>query len=723
MKKTITNILLFATMLGVVGQQPSTDSIPSPLGVAIEVAEGWRTTHTETSWEGTQGLINEAFIRLFEQTKDSTYWTYATELYDYLLDEQGFLVGYEDTTFTSLRHGLNLLWLRDANPSPRYTRAVLQLKNLFRQWPTTSDGLYQPQGTADDFICLDQVAVTMPFIIRYAVQFYDHDLLEDAIQQLILLDQRTEEISSGLNYHYCLTGTKGSENASRYVFGIAQGLFMNAILSTIELLPPDHPQRPTLINIFQRQSQAVLAARDKTTRLWNLLLNMPYIRTNYIETTGSILLCYNLLRGIQAGLVAREHLTTVREAIEVIQSNFLVRNKKGLLNITHCAPEVLMTWERITTNQFSAYFTSKPVANSPLAVSTLIQTLLIEEQLCGGRGTRKELNIAYLLPFQPEVSNRDATMDRFVDFYVGALIGIQSEQQVSLPIKVHAFNVPRDGAMLGKMLLAGDLDNMDAIIGPAYSKHIDTVAFFAKEHNIPLFVPFSSKLNKAEGYGNVFRFNFTEDEEIEVLADELRRRRDDVNCVFMAGIVRPSIVEAIDSVCVLNDIPHTTTSLYKVLCDSLFVDLLPDKENIFFFNAEKFADLHIQLPHLKTQRDHYDITMFSHYSWQKETTSVPQWYASVFKRDLADALNKDYKTVFTQYFNYAHPTGNPRYDLIGYDLTRYVIQLLRDGDALNEAHIAQQEYHGIQSDIHFMRPKNSTGAFHNERIYLYKVSK
>lgn len=696
----------------------------TPLQYATIVANRWVSTNTTTSWDDSQGYINEALIRLFETTNDSTYWQYATELYDILLDEPGNLVDYEDTTFTSLRQGLNLLWLRDASPNPRYTRGVLQLKNIVRGWSKTSDGLYATNS--DNIVCINDIATTIPFIIRYAIQFYDRTLLDDAINQLILLDERTEEISSGLNYHYCLPKddvTLHPENASRYVYGVAQGLFMQAILYTIEQVPSDYPSRKTLIDIYLRQSKAVLASQDPTTRLWNVLLNMPYIRTNYIETTGSLLLSYNLLRGIQDGLLPREYLQPVREALEIIRSSFLTPTKKGTFTITHCAPNIGMTLDRITTNQFSAYFVNKATINTPLAVSTLIKTFLLEDQLCGNSRTRKEINIAYLLPFQPEVTIRDATMDRFVDFYCGALLGIQSEQG-SLPIKVHAFNVPRDGATLGKMLLAGELDNMDAIIGPAYSKHIDTVAYFAREHNIPLFIPFSAKLNHiTETFGNIFRFNFTEEEEVEVLSDELRRRGDDIQCVFMAGVVRPSIVEAMDSVCVVNDIPHTTTTLYKVLCDSLFVDLLHEKENIFFFNSEKFADLHIQLPHLKTQLDSFNITMFSHYSWQKETTSVPQWYASVFKRNLTDALNKDYKTAFTQYFNYAHPTSNPRYDLIGYDLTKYVIQLLRDGDALDENHVTQQEYYGIQSDIHFVRPKGSTGAYHNDRIYLYKVTK
>lgn len=719
MKKYLYIFLVVSTTTLCAQQQ---DSVVTPLQVATQMADSWRRTNNASSWDVSQGLINEAFLKLTTATKDSSYWHFATELYDYLLDERGFLVNYDDTTFTSLRHGLNLLWIRDAIPSPKYTRGVLQLKNIVRQWCTTPDGLYCENSPEDMFICLDKISLTIPFIIQYAIQFYDTQLLEAAINQLIVLDERTEEISTGMNYHYCLTQSNDANYASRYVFAVAQGLFMDAIRSAIEVLPVDYPKRKTLIEIFQRQCKAVLVAQDNSTHLWNLLLNMPYIRTNYIETTGSVLICYNILRGIQDGLLPHEYLQPIRESLAVIQKNFLVTTKKGNLALTHCAPDITMTLDHITTNQFSTYFLSKPRINSPLAVSMFIQSLLVEEALCGTNSTRKEINLAYLLPFQPEVSLRDATMDRFVDFYVGALLGVQAEQG-GIPIKVHAYNVPRDGATLGKMLLAGELDNMDAIIGPAYSKHIDTVAYFAKEHNIPLFVPFSAKLNKAETFDNVFRFNFTEDEEIEVLADELKRRAEDINCVFIASVVRPSIVEAMDSVCVINDIPHTTTSLYKVLCDSLFVDLLHNKENIFFFNSDKFADLHIQLPHLKTQRDSFDITMFSHYSWQKETTSIPQWYASVFKQNLADGLHKDYKTLFNQYFNYAHPTMNPRYDLIGYDLTRYVIQLLRDGDALNEGHVAQQEYHGIQSDIHFVRPQNSTGAYHNERIYLFKSTK
>ena len=92
------------------------------------------------------------------------------------------------------------------------------------------------------------------------------------------------------------------------------------------------------------------------------------------------------------------------------------------------------------------------------------------------------LRIAYLLPFQVEAAKRDGQMDRFIDFYEGALLAIYEAQACGQHFEIFTYDVQKSDIAIQKVLKKGEMQNLDAIIGPAYPAQVSHAALFAKWH-------------------------------------------------------------------------------------------------------------------------------------------------------------------------------------------------------------------------------------------------
>ena len=104
------------------------------------------------------------------------------------------------------------------------------------------------------------------------------------------------------------------------------------------------------------------------------------------------------------------------------------------------------------------------------------------------------IKVGILLPFMLDSINRDASMDRFIDFYQGCLIAIDSLAKNGLTTDVYTFDIGSDPLSLQQALNQVAMANVNLLIGPAYQNQVNEVATFATKHKIPTVIPFASNV-------------------------------------------------------------------------------------------------------------------------------------------------------------------------------------------------------------------------------------
>ena len=326
------------------------------------------------------------------------------------------------------------------------------------------------------------------------------------------------------------------------------------------------------------------------------------------------------------------------------------------------------------------------------------------------------IRLALMLPLQADALKRDKNMDSFYDYYAGALIAINEVQATGQAIEVHTYDVGKNVQKTTQLLCDSTWQKVDAIVGPAYTQQVVDAAEYAQRDSTWMLVPFLSNVASIAHNPYLLQFNPSEHTEADTLARYLAQYGDSVNCVLIetkAGDVIPSGIMALHQALKAQGVPTSSISLTAILADSLDGAFKTDMENIVIFNTEKYSNLKAVMPHLLQGHATYPITLFSHYSWQNEKIILPQLYTTIFSDSLM--VSEPYEAVWQQYFNHTVSSTLPRYDLLGYDQMRHLLQLLQT----SADSIATPVWNGLQADIQYHRV-SPEGGYENRQIHIIR---
>lgn len=321
------------------------------------------------------------------------------------------------------------------------------------------------------------------------------------------------------------------------------------------------------------------------------------------------------------------------------------------------------------------------------------------------------IRMAVMLPLHANTIKRTAIMDRFLDFYIGTLIAIYEAQNEGKFIELHTYDVGKTVQGVEKCATDSTWHAMDAIIGPAYGQQVEAMAKYALRDSTWLIAPFASEIESVQTNPYLLKFNPSSKDEADALAEYLLLSDDSVNCVVIKareGENIPKSIQYLHTALDANGIPTTSTTIRNLLVDSAENAFVPGVENIVIFNTEKYNNLQAVIPHLLKLQKQYPITLYSRYTWQTEDIALPQIYTSIFHEATEESI-KAYKAIYEQYFS-TPAAEHPRYDLLGYDLTKHLLALLPINDPLQ----LEEMWEGIQTRIMYQHPEEGSGYVNQE---------
>ena len=336
------------------------------------------------------------------------------------------------------------------------------------------------------------------------------------------------------------------------------------------------------------------------------------------------------------------------------------------------------------------------------------------------------VRITVLLPLQAELAQRTPALDRFYDFYCGALLALKHQNPTyidSLGIQhttyynVRTYDTDKNAQLLCQLMDSGILAQTDVIIGPAYIKQVSALSDYAMEHKIPVIIPFLQQLTPSKLCENPYLLKFNPSETIHThaLMEHLDTLRSQINIILVDAYTSKmdysiGIRTLRDSIAA-RQLPTTHTTIRQILADSVSGVLKDSVENILVFHSERYSNVQLLMPYLLSGKHGKRLTVLSQYAWQSERILLPQLYTSVFRTPDAESIAL-YDQDFAKYFGHQLSSTLPRYDLLGYDLTRYALQALKDGTF----QVKQEIFDGLQSSILFTQTPN--GGYENTHIVI-----
>jgi len=341
-----------------------------------------------------------------------------------------------------------------------------------------------------------------------------------------------------------------------------------------------------------------------------------------------------------------------------------------------------------------------PTGNEELQPDSmrLHETLRIEELLqntfnvADCKKVRTNLKIAILLPFMLDNQEPSSTTLRFVEFYQGALIAVDSLRKEGLNVELYPFDTQKTESSIDKVLYQPILKDVDLIIGPAYSNQIKKVSDFALENEIPFIVPFSSKSEEVYTNPYMFQYNISNNDQMCLMADKFFNDFKNDNIIIVYPLKEDKYTKKVfvDSLKSKMALENMANIHFVPIDDSLkmksfdeFIDTKHNQMNTIIVPTTDPLTLNKSLPHINSLPKK-NLQIFGFSEWNNIQTAdlyVQQTYSyAQFKFNKDDRATRRFLDKYLRFFGAGTMESNPNYAVLGYDITFHFLSALQYGD-------------------------------------------
>ena len=300
--------------------------IPLSLRMARSVERRYRPGMMK--WHYEHGLVLFASLKAADFHGDDSIYPWVYSMYSPMIDGDGSIKTYRKGEYNldQINAGRALFPLYDRSGEERFIKAASLLREQLETQPRCKCGVYWHKEIYPWQIWLDGLYMEGPFNMEWAVRHGDKAEMDDVVSQLKTTYGTMKDSSTGLLYH-CYDESRGMKwsddvtGLSPHFWSRSIGWYMMAIIDVLDYLPQDQGGRDRLIGILQSLVDAVL--RYQTDGMWYQVTDQVGREGNYLETSGSSMFAYSILKGTRLGYLDPSLRGKGLEAVEAIRDRYL----------------------------------------------------------------------------------------------------------------------------------------------------------------------------------------------------------------------------------------------------------------------------------------------------------------------------------------------------------------------------------------------------------------
>jgi rhamnogalacturonyl hydrolase YesR len=262
-------------------------------------------------WSYSMGVVLAAMVQVTDVTGDPAFQDYAVKNFNFIFEHLPFFRA-QAKAFGPQNAGLGrmldmreldhcgaiaaaLIKLNAKKPDPRYKEGIdLATTHIMTRQLRLADGtLARPRPVAVA-LWIDDAYMSIPFLAQMGATTGERKYFDDAARQVIGMSARLFDASKGLFDHSWFADM---EPEARFYWGRGDGWAMVAMAELLSVMPENHPDRPKVLDIFQRGARGA-AETQGGTGLWHQLLDRT---DSYLETSASAMFTFAIARGVNRG--------------------------------------------------------------------------------------------------------------------------------------------------------------------------------------------------------------------------------------------------------------------------------------------------------------------------------------------------------------------------------------------------------------------------------------
>jgi unsaturated rhamnogalacturonyl hydrolase len=280
------------------------------------------------SWNYIDGCMITALLAMSDITGDVRYFDFAESFIDWFVLDDGTIRTYDRKKYNldDINEGRVLFPLYAKTGKEKYKKAAENLYRQIREQPRTFEGNFWHKAIYPNQVWLDGLYMAQPFYALYETTFGSGDV-SDTLSQIANVRLRMFDEARKLYYHgYDATRTifwaDPVTGCSKNFWLRSIGWFSVALIDLCEILP-NGAGRDRLCEIFNELIAGVAPYADKETGLYWQVVDQGGREGNYLETSGSSMLAYAMLKGARLGVLPKEYAAKGEKTFRGIVDKYL----------------------------------------------------------------------------------------------------------------------------------------------------------------------------------------------------------------------------------------------------------------------------------------------------------------------------------------------------------------------------------------------------------------
>lgn len=332
-----------------------------------------------STWNYIDGCMIKAILELYHITENRKYLDFADAFIDYFVQEDGSITSYhpQEYNLDNVNAGKTLFDLYELTGREKYRKAIDTVYSQLKGQPRTSTGNFWHKMIYPNQIWLDGLYMAQPFYMQYEVTYNNGANCRDSYNQFLHVYDLMRDTRNGLYYHayddsreafWCDPVTGLSDN-----FWLrALGWYAMALIDTMEVMPETMAQeKDRLGSIYKELIDAMLPYQDKETGMWYQVVNRGGIRPNYLETSGSAIFAYAIMKSVRLGYLDESYFAFGEKAFAGICKTYL-SEENGELQLDGICLVAGLGNKQMREGTFDYYMREPIVKNEAKGVAPLI---------------------------------------------------------------------------------------------------------------------------------------------------------------------------------------------------------------------------------------------------------------------------------------------------------------------------------------------------------------
>ena len=274
-------------------------------------------------WNYIDGCMLNALLTLSDITGEALFADFVETFVDSFVGEDGAIRTYDPSKYNldDINEGRVLFPLYAKTKNEKYRLAADRLAEQLKHQPRTLEGSFWHKRIYPDQVWLDGIYMAQPFRALYARELGNGDYT-DIVQQIETVRARMYDPEKGLYYHgYDASKTifwaDPVTGCSKSFWLRAMGWFATALVDLLEIVD-DPGARARLRPIFTELMEGVARYADEETGMYYQVVDQGGRAGNYLETSGSSMMAYAMLKGARLGVLGPEYARLGRKTFDGI---------------------------------------------------------------------------------------------------------------------------------------------------------------------------------------------------------------------------------------------------------------------------------------------------------------------------------------------------------------------------------------------------------------------